>query len=211
MTRFPSAKCLILPSRRPLDRLRKRQGPWDRVTWHFSCRDCNMNISEVDSSVKHSGCNSNQVQEAIRSIRQWAAFRAFKEAKAAGRETFTVEDWQRWMAVAGHSLGNPSDEEFSQVMQFGQVLDVLPTDRMDYLTTRVEAGEALVLSTNQFPPWRSSSRGRKREAPPAFGWVSQRPSDIEPKRQMTLILDRRQKTPTSQAPSVKYPYPFSWS
>ena len=116
MTRFPSAKCLILPSRRPLDRLRKRQGPWDRVTWHFSCRDCNMNISEVDSSVKHSGCNSNQVQEAIRSIRQWAAFRAFKEAKAAGRETFTVEDWQRWMAVAGHSLGNPSDEEFSQVM-----------------------------------------------------------------------------------------------
>ena len=45
------------------------------------------------------GCNSNQVQEAIRSIRQWAAFRAFKEAKAAGRETFTVEDWHRWMAV----------------------------------------------------------------------------------------------------------------
>ena len=118
MTRFPSAKCLILPSRRPLDRLRKRQGPWDRVTWHFSCRDCNMNISEVDSSVKHSGCNSNQVQEAIRSIRQWAAFRAFKEAKAAGRETFTVEDWQRWMAVAGHSLGNPSDEEFSAKFRF---------------------------------------------------------------------------------------------
>ena len=64
------------------------------------------------------GCNSNQVQEAIRSIRQWAAFRAFKEAKAAGRETFTVEDWQRWMAVAGHSLGNPSDEEFSAKFRF---------------------------------------------------------------------------------------------
>jgi len=114
------------------------------------------------------GCNPNQFQEAIRSIRQWAAFRAFKEAKAAGRETFTVEDWQRWMAVAGRSLENPSDEEFSQVLQFGQVVDALPTGRMDDLTLRVEAGEALVRSTNQFPPWRPLSRGRKREAPRTF-------------------------------------------
>ena len=134
-----------------------------------------MNISEVDNTVKHSGkcnsasgCNSDQVQEAIRSIRQWAAFRAIKEAKAAGRETFTVEDWQRWMAVADRSLEKPSDEEFTQVKQFEEVVVALPTDRMDYLTTRVEAGEALVRSTNQFHPWRLSSRGRKREAPPTF-------------------------------------------
>jgi hypothetical protein len=95
-----------------------------RTAWHFSCRACKMNISEVDSSVKHvgqvnsaTGCDPNQFQEAMRSIRQWAAFRAIKEAKAAGRETFTVEDWQRWMAVAGRSLENPSDEEFAKVMQ----------------------------------------------------------------------------------------------
>ena len=104
-------------------RLDKRLGPRERI-WHFSCRTCKSTISEVDSSIKHvgqvnsaTGCNPNQFQEAIRSIRQWAAFRAFKEAKAAGRETFTVEDWQRWMAVAGRSLENPSDEEFAKVMQ----------------------------------------------------------------------------------------------
>ena len=149
-------------------RLCKRPSHQREHVWYFSCRDCNMSISEVDSSVKHSECNSNQVQEAIRSIRQWAAFRAIKEAKAAGRETFTIEEWQRWKAVAEHSLENPSDEEFSQVKKFVEVLNALPTDRMEDLTMRAEAGEALVRSTNQFPPWRSSSRGRKRGAPPTF-------------------------------------------
>ena len=108
------------------------------------------------------------MQEAMRSIRRWAAFRATKEAKGAGRETFTVEDWQRWMAVAGRPLEKPSDEEFAEVIQFVQVVETLLTDRQEDLTMRVEAGEALVRSTNQYPPWGSAFRGRKRKAPRTF-------------------------------------------
>jgi hypothetical protein len=66
-------------------------------------------MSIVDGTVLHFSPDHpkkpclNQIEEARAATRLWAAFRANEEVLASGLKhgTFTIEDWYRWLQVAG--------------------------------------------------------------------------------------------------------------
>jgi hypothetical protein len=129
--------------------------------WIFACRACNHSISTVDGKVFHVSSDHpktpcrNQIEDALASTCLWAAFRANEEAKASGHPpgTFTAEDWNRWLQVAGYHLENLTEDHRQLALSFIDKLDAWPAERLRKFKNRVNIGENLVRSTNRFPTW----------------------------------------------------------
>jgi hypothetical protein len=129
--------------------------------WIFACRTCYHSISTVDGTVYHLSSDHpktpcrNQIEDALASTHLWAEIRANEEAKASGRPpcTFTVEDWNRWLQVAGFHQENMTEDHRQLALSFINKLDAWPAERLRKLMDRINIGENLVRSTNSFPTW----------------------------------------------------------
>ena len=127
----------------------------------FFCRICHQFMSVVDGTVPHlspdhrkTPCR-NQIEDALACTRLWAAFRANEEAVASGHApgTFTAEDWNRWLHVAGYQLENLNEDHWQLALTFVNMLDAWPAGRLGKFRNRIKMGEGLVRSTNRFPTW----------------------------------------------------------
>jgi hypothetical protein len=160
-------------------------------SFHFRCVCCKRMISEKYGTVEHTTphdpvkpCNANQLEDAHKSVRQWAAFRANEEAKEDGLAsgTFTLVDWQRWMKLAGCEPKDLSDEEWSRLHRFVRTLEALPADRLQIFKKRARAGESHVRFINEL---RSRQKGPiKRKTPEVI--VVDNNTELPPVQMATL-------------------------
>jgi hypothetical protein len=144
------------------------------TTPRFHCVFCRRMISDKCGTVTHVGpdgptkpCTGNQFEEALQSVRHWAAFRANEEAKEDGRATgtFSLEDCQRWMKLAGCEPEHLSETEWSRLLRFVQELEALPADWFEMFKKRVTAGEEQIRAMNEQLSERKSPKKKKRKTP----------------------------------------------
>ena len=139
-------------------------------SFHFRCVSCKRMIRNDCGTVGHTSpddpvkpCDANQLKDARKSVRQWAAFRANEEAKEDGLATgtFTLADWQRWMQRAGCKQNHLSDEEWSRLMKFVQTFEALPADHLQNFKECVRNGESHVRFINDLRSGRKCPEKRK--------------------------------------------------
>ena len=192
-----------------LYRLENRKGARDSLLWRFRCRDCKQHMSEVDGKVKHLGHNrrtpcKQHLPEAIKSVGQWAAFRAYDEAKAKGFLYIRPPDWQRWMRRAGCQMPEqPNSEEWKQVIQFVEYLEKLSDERWERFKERVTIGEHLVQSTNLKEPWWYQQPADLRSSSPTSTAISSRHRTTSPSSSLssrTVSLNNTQRTTVDPTP-----------
>jgi hypothetical protein len=126
------------------------------------CCGCEQSISNTNGQVNHtslsngalcSGSSEEVRREAQWAICRWAAFHTNLQAKAAGKDIFSKEDWQDFMRSIGFGQVKELNEEKYQILKtFIDRLEAKPF-RLHELVRRVKAGEQLVESTNKLPPW----------------------------------------------------------
>jgi hypothetical protein len=180
--------------------------------WIFTCRACNHSISTVDGKVFHVSSDHpktpcrNQIEDALASTHLWAAIRANEEAKASGRPpcTFTVEDWNRWLQVAGFHQENLTEDHRQLALSFINKLEAWPAERLTKFKNRVNIGENLVRSTNRFPTWNLRSLpSPEAESSPA----SETPTLPRRKKKKSSDSSREETLNPSEISSIRTPPP----
>jgi hypothetical protein len=174
--------------------------------WSFACRSCNQFMSIVDGIVPHLSADHpktpcrNQIEDALASIRLWAAFRANEEVKASGNPTatFTAEDWNRWLHVAGCQLENLSEDHWQLALRFVYMLDSWSVERLAKFRDRIKIGENLVRYTNKFPTWNLRSEV---EPTPA------NETPTLPRRKKKKLSESSQEEPLKSSGTTRIPPP----
>ena len=180
--------------------------------WSFSCRACNQFMSVVDGTVPHLSSDHpktpcrNQIEDALASTCLWAAFRANEEAKASGHPpgTFTADDWNRWLQVAGYHLENLKENQWQLALRFFNKLDAWPAEKLRKFRDRIVIGENLVRSTNRFPTWNLRSLPLPEAEPTP---ADDETPTIPPRKKKKLSGSSREEPSPSETSPISTPPP----
>jgi hypothetical protein len=151
----------------------EREKKKDNETHRWKCRDCSKTMSanskgnishglsqrksDVDADGDPKPCdelNDDRLADCILAVRCWAAFQAELEAKAEGRETFDLEDWEDWMKKAGQSAPvSPSEERWIEIKDCVKKCCSQLEDILTLFVQNIRDGQKLVHVFNQKPSW----------------------------------------------------------
>jgi len=151
----------------------EREKKIDKETHRWKCRDCLKTTSAKSGGIISHGLSNRKsdrdekgnpkpcdrldekrLADCILAVRCWAAFQAEVQAKAEGRKTFALEDWEDWMKKAGQSAPvSPSEKRWRKIMDCVNFCCSQREDNLTLFVQNIRDGQKLVQVFNQKPSW----------------------------------------------------------